>query len=161
MKHAFLWSHRCSCGYIACRPGPCRATSRLTFKPGCLSSVRKAAITGGQRPTRAVQDVRQHVGLQYLARSTSDGFILIDATTANGAETVLANIRKLKFDPANIKYVLISHGHNDHFGGAGQINKPRPTRVGVGPRLGSHRAAAGLNGSGLPLTKDRCSTITT
>src|SRR6266571_9253762 len=79
-------------------------------------------------------DNMYYVGLQgnsSLLITTSDGFILIDATTANGAETVLSNIRKLKFDPANIKYILISHGHNDHFGGAGQIKQVAPNaRIG-------------------------------
>jgi L-ascorbate metabolism protein UlaG (beta-lactamase superfamily) len=40
-------------------------------------------------------------------------------------------IRKLGFDPANIKYILISHGHNDHFAGAGRI-KQVATRARVG-----------------------------
>ena len=77
-------------------------------------------------------DNMYYVGLQNnssLLITTSDGLILIDATTAAGADTVLSSIRKLKFDPANIKYILISHGHNDHFGGAGKIKRPPRWRV--------------------------------
>ena len=63
--------------------------------------------------------------------------MLIDATTAAGAETVVNSIKKLGFDPANIKYILISHGHNDHFGGAGRIKQMAPNaRVGVSAPTG-------------------------
>ena len=104
-------------------------------------------------------DNMYYVGLQNnssLLITTSAGLILVDATTAAGADTVLESIKKLKFDPANIKYILISHGHNDHFGGAGKIKAAAPmARVGVSePDWGLIELQQGSNGSGMPLTKD-------
>ena len=100
-----------------------------------------------------------YVGLQnnsVLLVTTSQGLILIDTAVEDSADTVLANIKKIGFDPANIKYVLISHGHNDHFGGAGRIKQVVPTaRVGVsGPDWDLITLQQGSKGAGLPLTKD-------
>src|SRR4029434_10327470 len=62
---------------------------------------------------------------------TSQGLILIDGTYADSADMVLDSIRKLKFDPANIKYIVITHSHTDHFGGVGRIKQEAPNaRVG-------------------------------
>lgn len=54
------------------------------------------------------------------AITTSDGIILIDAmNNAHDAEHVIdAGMRKLGLDPAQIKMVVITHGHGDHYGGA-------------------------------------------
>lgn len=53
--------------------------------------------------------------------TTSDGLVLIDTTTALMVNGTLENIRKLGFDPKNIKYVFITEGHEIHYGGAAQI----------------------------------------
>ncbi|MSP93909.1 MAG: MBL fold metallo-hydrolase [Alphaproteobacteria bacterium] len=54
------------------------------------------------------------------ALTTSDGIIVIDAlNNAQEAETSIeGGLRKLGLDPAAIKYVVITHAHGDHFGGA-------------------------------------------
>lgn len=55
--------------------------------------------------------------------NTSEGIILIDAmNNSEDAENIIVpGIKKLGFDPANIKYVLVTHGHGDHYGGAKYI----------------------------------------
>jgi metallo-beta-lactamase class B len=58
--------------------------------------------------------------------STTDGLILVDATQEPLVDHVLDSIRKLGFDPKNIRYLLLSHGHLDHFGGAGKIKQAAP-----------------------------------
>ncbi|MHC8945188.1 MBL fold metallo-hydrolase [Advenella incenata] len=57
------------------------------------------------------------------ALTTSDGIILIDAmNNADDAENVIvAGMRKLGLDPAQIKMVVITHGHGDHYGGANYL----------------------------------------
>jgi metallo-beta-lactamase class B len=60
---------------------------------------------------------------------TSDGLILIDSAQAPYEEHVLNGIRKMGFDPKNIKYIIISHGHLDHFGGAATIQAASGARV--------------------------------
>ena len=50
---------------------------------------------------------------------TSDGIIVIDPIFDYSVEAeVVDGLRKLGFDPADIRYVLVSHGHGDHAGGA-------------------------------------------
>lgn len=53
---------------------------------------------------------------------TSDGIIVIDPIFDYSVEEEVVNgLRTLGFDPATIKYVLISHAHGDHVGGASYL----------------------------------------
>jgi metallo-beta-lactamase class B len=53
------------------------------------------------------------------AVTTSAGIILIDSIFGYSVEDeVVGGLRKLGLDPAQIKFVLVSHGHGDHSGGA-------------------------------------------
>ncbi|MDA1183765.1 MAG: MBL fold metallo-hydrolase [Acidobacteria bacterium] len=60
---------------------------------------------------------------------TSDGLILIDTAQEPYVDHVIDSIRKAGFDPADIKYILITQGHLDHFGGAGKIQALSGARV--------------------------------
>jgi len=53
------------------------------------------------------------------AVNTSAGIILIDSIFDYSVDDeVVGGLKKLGLDPANIKYVIVSHGHADHSGGA-------------------------------------------
>jgi metallo-beta-lactamase class B len=53
------------------------------------------------------------------AVTTSDGIIVIDPVFDYSVEAaVVEGLRKLGLDPSDIRYVLVSHGHGDHAGGA-------------------------------------------
>ena len=53
------------------------------------------------------------------AVTTSAGIILVDAIYDYSVEDEVAGgLKKLGLDPATIKYVIVSHGHRDHVGGA-------------------------------------------
>src|SRR5499427_8506492 len=53
------------------------------------------------------------------AVNTTDGIILIDAIYDYSIEDEVANgLPKVGLDPNKIKYVIVSHGHVDHAGGA-------------------------------------------
>ena len=53
------------------------------------------------------------------ALSTSAGVILIDSIFDYSVDDeVVGGMRKVGLDPATIKYVIVSHGHSDHSGGA-------------------------------------------
>ena len=53
------------------------------------------------------------------AVTTSAGIIVIDTLFDYSVEDeVVTGMKKLGLDPANIKYVVVSHGHGDHSGGA-------------------------------------------
>jgi metallo-beta-lactamase class B len=58
------------------------------------------------------------------AITTSDGIILMDAIFDYSVEDEVVNgLKALGLDPAQIKYVVISHAHGDHVGGAGFLQK--------------------------------------
>jgi metallo-beta-lactamase class B len=50
---------------------------------------------------------------------TSQGIILIDTLFDNSVQDeIVGGLKKMNLDPANIKYVILTHGHVDHVGGA-------------------------------------------
>jgi hypothetical protein len=64
------------------------------------------------------------------AITTSDGIALIDAGYPNDAEPVLINgLKELGLDPANVKMVLVTHGHADHFGGSTYLQQHYGTKI--------------------------------
>ncbi len=65
------------------------------------------------------------------AVTTSDGIILIDAMDNDEeAEQITdAGMRRLGLDPAQVKQLIVSHGHGDHYGGAGHFTRRYGTRV--------------------------------
>ena len=67
------------------------------------------------------------------ALATSGGIILIDTIFPyNSEELIEGGLRKLGLDPRNIKYVLISHAHADHIGGAEMLQKRYGAQVVMG-----------------------------
>ncbi|QKO14196.1 Metallo-beta-lactamase L1 precursor [Dickeya solani] len=52
---------------------------------------------------------------------TSGGPVLIDTLHEPYVDQLIANIRQVGIDPAEIKLVLMTHGHFDHVGGAYKI----------------------------------------
>ena len=52
---------------------------------------------------------------------TGEGLILIDPGYQESVYLVVNNIWELGFKPTDIKYILISHGHIDHFGGTREL----------------------------------------
>jgi len=60
---------------------------------------------------------------------TSAGIIMIDSAQEPYVDFVMDNVKKAGFDLKDIKYILISHGHLDHFGGAARIQEASGARV--------------------------------
>jgi metallo-beta-lactamase class B len=86
-------------------------------------------------PPFKVFDNLYYVGVGYTGSwliTTTDGLILLDAVDPRYADHVVAGIRKLGFDPANIRYLIIGQAHFDHLGAAKQIQDTYKTRVGMG-----------------------------
>lgn len=66
------------------------------------------------------------------AITTSDGIVLIDSGTADEVEGVLIpGLVELGLDPADVKLVLLGHGHSDHYGGARYFQMRYGARVGT------------------------------
>src|SRR6266850_695111 len=67
------------------------------------------------------------------ALTTRDGIILIDTIFPyNSEELIVGGMQKLGLDPKQIKYILISHAHTDHIGGAEILQKKYGARVVMG-----------------------------
>lgn len=65
------------------------------------------------------------------AVKTSKGIVIIDALdNADEAQHYIEDgLRKLKLNPAEIKYVIVSHAHGDHYGGANYLKKKFNPRI--------------------------------
>lgn len=75
-----------------------------------------------------------YIGIQWVScylLVTTDGLILIDALYGDHIDTAIDGIRTLGYDPADLKYVLATHGHFDHVGGAARFQETYGARVGM------------------------------
>src|SRR5450631_2095913 len=102
--------------------------ARLCVAPPLVAGVRDVAP--GPAPAREtwfaepakVFDNLYFVGSKIhssWALTSSDGIILIDTLfTYNSEEEIVGGLKKLGLDPAKVKYVIITHAHGDHVGGA-------------------------------------------
>src|SRR5207247_9324801 len=79
-----------------------------------------------------VFDNLYYVGPGYVSvwlLTTPEGNILFDSAQEPYVDFVIDNIRKVGVDPKSIKYIILSHGHLDHFGGAAKIQEASDARV--------------------------------
>jgi metallo-beta-lactamase class B len=69
-----------------------------------------------------VFDNLYYIGMDNIsawALTTSEGIILFEAMmVANWEQTIVDGLRMLGLDPDDIRYIVIGHAHNDHWGGA-------------------------------------------
>lgn len=56
----------------------------------------------------------------YLMKG-KDGWFLIDCGTPEGYEQIKENVKKTGVDPAEIRFILGTHGHYDHVGGGPSV----------------------------------------
>src|ERR1700691_1664428 len=67
------------------------------------------------------------------ALTSSEGIILIDTLfTYNSEEEIVGGLKKLGLDPTKVKYVIISHAHSDHVGGAKLMQDRFGSRIVMG-----------------------------
>jgi metallo-beta-lactamase class B len=63
------------------------------------------------------------------ALTTSEGIILIDSTYDYSVEaSIVGGLKKVGLDPAQIKYVIVTHAHRDHVAGA-KLLQERGARI--------------------------------
>jgi metallo-beta-lactamase class B len=63
------------------------------------------------------------------ALTSSDGIVLLDAGFENKAEALAMQLQKVGLDPARVKYILLGHGHADHFGGSKYFQDKYGTKI--------------------------------
>jgi metallo-beta-lactamase class B len=109
-----------------------RNTPTRDVAPGRPPANRKSQYT---EPAKVFDDV-YFVGTKdrsSWALTTSEGIILIDTTYEYEAEEVIVGgLRKLGFDPATVRYVIISHAHAGEVGGAKLMQDRFGSRVVMG-----------------------------
>src|SRR5690606_24594952 len=86
---------------------------------------RRSQANGEIRPLKITDNlyfIGQNSATSW-AITTSEGIIVIDAQhNGEEAESIVAGgLREVGLDPKDIKYVVISHSHGDHFGGANYL----------------------------------------
>jgi metallo-beta-lactamase class B len=88
------------------------------------------------------------------ALTTSEGIILLDTIVHYGVkETIVAGLERLGLDPATIRYVIVAHGHNDHFGGAKYLQDTYGARVVMSAADWDHIRTSKQLGPEAPLPK--------
>jgi metallo-beta-lactamase class B len=60
-------------------------------------------------------------GLAAYLFTSDEGHILIDVPLEENVERIVANVRSLGYDPADIRIQLASHAHFDHVGGLARM----------------------------------------
>jgi metallo-beta-lactamase class B len=79
-----------------------------------------------------VFDNLYYVGPGYVSvwlLTTPEGNIVFDSAQEPYVDYVINNIRKAVGDPKSVKYIILSHGHLDHVGGAAKIQEASGARV--------------------------------
>jgi metallo-beta-lactamase class B len=91
-----------------------------------------------ERATWHDEPVRVFDNLYYVGEKeysawavvTSDGIIVIDTIWVHSVEDeIVGGLKKLGFDPAKIRYAIVSHAHIDHIGGAKFLQDTYGTRI--------------------------------
>ncbi len=86
------------------------------------------------------------------AITTSEGIILIDALYADSMPSqIIGGLEKLGLDPADIKIILIAHGHADHTGGAKYLQETYGAEVYMGGPDWEAMASSPRNSAAMPL----------
>ncbi|CAA2099259.1 MBL fold metallo-hydrolase [Variovorax paradoxus] len=112
-----------------CKPAPDARPQQAELDRSLTALINKPAPPPGK-----AFDNLYFVGADWVsawAVKTSDGIILIDALNnqAEAAALIEGGMRRLGLDPAQIKYVLVTHGHGDHYGGAPYLAQKYRARV--------------------------------
>lgn len=102
--------------------------ARLCVAPSKVTAIRDGAPgPAPARDTWFIEPAKVFDNLYFVgskihsswALTSSEGIILVDTLfTYNSEEEIVGGLKKLGLDPAKVKYVIISHAHGDHVGGA-------------------------------------------
>ena len=112
-----------------CNPQPAERPAG----PGVEDGIRKQIARPAPEPGQVFENL-YFVGSAWVSAwvlKTSEGLILIDAlNNADEAGALIeGGMRKLGLDPAQIRYLIVTHGHGDHYGGAVSLVEKYRMRV--------------------------------
>ena len=117
--------------------------AHLAVQPNTAAgqSADRAALLASERNDLALQrvpafrafDNLYYVGVEWVGAwlvTTDDGLILLDAVDRPAhVDHLLNGIRRMGFDPRNLRYVIITHADPDHYAGAARLQREFGARV--------------------------------
>lgn len=77
---------------------------------------------------------------------TGDGLILLDSGYLGATHLLVDSIWRMGFDPKNVRWIIHTHGHSDHFGASSEFKRMYGTKLAISKadaeslRLKPHRA---------------------
>ena len=114
---------------VLCEPAAPTRAPQEQIDQGIARQIARAA----PEPGRAFDNL-YYVGAAWVsawAIKTSQGVILIDALNneKEAASVLEGSMRKVGLNPADVRYVLVTHAHGDHYGGANHLVQRYRTQV--------------------------------
>lgn len=93
-----------------------------------------------KQESRYVEPFQIYGNLYYVGDSwvcvhivdTGDGLLMFDAGNCGAEAMLIYSIWKLGFDPADVKWIILSHGHVDHFGAVNFFKRMFGTKIYMG-----------------------------
>ena len=112
-----------------CKAAPATRAGQEDLDKGLRALIDKPAPPSGK-----AFDNLYFVGADWSsawAIDTPEGIILIDAlnTQMEASALIEGGLRRQGLDPARIRYIIVSHGHGDHYGGAPYLAQKYGARV--------------------------------
>ena len=62
-------------------------------------------------------------GISALLVTSDEGHVIVDGATPQAGAQIVDNIRRLGFEPADVKAIVLSHEHFDHAGGLAELQR--------------------------------------
>lgn len=114
---------------VLCEPAPAKRAAQDAIDRLVTQQIARTP----PEPGRAFDNL-YYVGAAWVsawALKTRDGVILIDALNneKEAAGVLEPGMRKVGLNPSDIRYILVTHAHGDHYGGASYLVREHRARV--------------------------------
>ena len=84
---------------------------------------------------------------------TGDGFILIDSGYLGAAHLLVDSIWRIGFDPKNVRWIIHTHGHSDHYGASEEFRNMYGTKLAISKVDAQLISGTSISNANFPLAK--------